>query len=405
VRGPEKELITYSRMATWRSCRRRHHYAYVLFIRPVKQAIQLLVGTVLHAWLEVWWGAQELETPPRWIPHTVPPGDDDDHFTVRPVPEMQLEADFEKVEADDPFEAARLRAMVLAYHLRWRGQKLKVLSVEREFTAPLENPIDGQVSELYQRGGKIDVIAEYGKDAGPEWEGQWVFEHKSNKGPLDPEHVYFRRLVADAQCSDYLVGARANGYMPRGIVYDVVCKPAIEPYKATPPEDRKLTIGMGCKECGGGKGEKGDGRFRIKTGKGKAAIVSIYDGHCDECKGTGWKDAPHYYANVRLNDETPGEYGLRCFELMITEPHRYLHRHKVVRTENEITEHLVDGWYDAKSMDEQVATGVASRNPDACYKWNRPCDYLSICWGGGSLDDARLFRISKKHPELRVVSE
>lgn len=394
-----KELITYSRMAMWRACCRRHHIVYELGIRPIKEAIQLVVGTVMHAWLQVWFGNQQL-VPVQWVSPTKPIWDTDYRDDLAAEVLAPVERGFAGLDASDPFEAARLRAMVLAYHLRWRrlpqGTTMTVLAVEREFRAPLVNPIDGQVSKSYERGGKIDAIVEIDtQDA--EWCGQWIVEHKSHSGPLDPGAAYFAKLRADGQCSDYFIGARSMGFDPRGIIYDVVCKPKLEPLKATPEADRKMTIGQGCRACGGGKDKRGSGADRDSEPDCKMA--------CFQCEGSGWKDAPRYYAGTRLQDETPGEYGLRCFQVIAAEPERYLHRHKVVRLEDEIREHQVDGWYDVRAMHERRKTGIASRNPNACYLYNRPCEYHGVCWGGARLDDNRLFRISKKHPELKEVFE
>lgn len=395
-----KELITHSRMVAFRACRRRHHLAYELGIRPVKQSKPLLVGSALHSWLEAWFRAGGHS----WL-CPVPPLDHDARDARLWVddPMHAIEADFAAVAADDPFEAAKLRAMVLAYHLRWRLQTWQVLAVEVQFRAPLTNPLTNRTSQLYERGGKIDAIIgidfEHG---GPDWEGQWIVEHKSNKGPLEPESLYWQRLRMDPQCSDYWLGALALGFKPRGIIYDVVCKPQIEPYKATPVEKRKLTQGTGCKLCGGGKGKKGHGWMMADL-----VLEEPERRPCAGCKGSGWKEGeePRLYADVRLEDETPGEYGLRCLEVMMREPDRYLHRHRVVRLEDELREHLADGWYTVRAMHEQREAGVFPRNPDACFLFNRPCDFYAICTRSASIDDPKLYRLVGKHPELRVVSD
>jgi hypothetical protein len=394
----DKELVTHSRMVAFRACRRRHHYAYELGARPLKQSKPLLVGDALHKWLERWFinGA-------AWLPPVAPifgVGPDlDAEREWRGDPMRGVESAFDAVAADDPYEVAKLRAMVLAYHLRWRTQEWRALVVEAEFRAPLTNPLTNRTSRSYERGGKIDAIVELDASLGPEWEGQWIVEHKSNRGPLDPESTYWQRLRLDPQCSDYWLGAHALGFQPRGIIYDVVCKPTIEPYKATPLEKRKMTQGTGCKICGGSKGKQGSGRVPKAGTDGTTP--------CAVCKESGWKigEEPRWYADVRLEDETPGAYGLRCFETILAEPDRYLHRHRVVRLEQEMHEHLIDGWFTVRALHEQRATGIAPRNPDACFLYGRPCDYYAVCCGSASIDDQRLFRTGRRHPELRVVND
>jgi hypothetical protein len=387
--GQEKEKISHTRMVAFRACRHRHHLAYELGVKPIAKALQLVVGTAMHLWLEAWWLVAMADGAPRWLSPVRPPEQDPEREDAMLMP---VEAAFHGLGATDPYEAAKLRAMVLAYHLRWGSQQIKVYSVEAEFTAPLINPLDGKVSKRYERTGKIDAIVEFPESAGPEFEGEWVMEHKSRAGAMDVGDKYFRKLRMDPQISDYHIGAAALGHEIRGVIYDVVCKPTIEPRMATPEADRKMTIGVGCRKCGGGKDEKGSGY------EGAADRLC----RCQKCDGTGWKDAPHYYANVRLEDETPGEYGLRCFTLMLSEPLRYFHRHKVTRLADELRDHEIDGWFTVRSMHEQRATGVAPRNPDACWLFNRPCDYTAICWDGARADDERLFRISKR-PKFNVI--
>lgn len=392
----EKELITHSRKVAFRACRRRHHLTYDLGYRAIRQSKPLLVGDALHKWLERWFHAGGQS----WICPFPAEGAEISMYTPDPHEEMWFA--FRAVEREDPFEAAKLRAMVLAYHLRWHLQRWTVLAVEQEFRAPLVNPLTGRTSQGYERAGKLDaVIAIDFEDGGPEFEGQWIVEHKSNKGPLDVESSYWTRLRMDPQCSDYFIGAQALGFKPRGIIYDVVCKPTIEPYKATPPEKRKYTQGNGCKVCGGSKGKAGHG-FMVTD----LEYPEAERGKCSACKGSGWRigEEPQLYANTRIADETPGEYGLRCFQTMLAEPHRYLHRHKVVRLEVELRDHLIDDWYTVKSIHETKGL-PGGRNPDACFLFGRPCDFLPVCSRSASIDDPKLYQIARKHPELRVVTD
>lgn len=398
--APPKEGVSHTRMVTMRACRYQHHLTYDLGVRPIRQSIQLTFGSVFHAWLQAWFTALLTFKVASWIPTSAPlwRSDEEEEYGV-PTSDW---LGFEKLEAADPFEAAKLRAMVLAYHMRWKLQPWRVIAVEVPFKAPLINPVDGTVSKTYERDGRIDLIVDIPSSAGPEDEGLWVVEHKSNSGPLKPGATYFEKLRMDPQCSDYLIGARALGLEPRGIIYDVACKPMIEPKKATPEADREMTIGTGCKKCGGGKNDDGV----MQPGDGKSGRVGD-DGErlpCSACGGSGWKEAPRYKAHVRLADETPGEYGQRCFEIMITEPERYFHRVKVVRLADEMRDHEISTWYTVRSMHEERRHGVFPRNPDACFRFSRVCDYRPICIRSATKDDTSLYRIGRRY-DLRVVEE
>jgi hypothetical protein len=77
-----------------------------------------------------------------------------------------------------------------------------------------------------------------------------------------------------------------------------------------------------------------------------------------------------YTANKRRKaDETPEEYRERVRAELSANPDRY------------------------------------SRNPDACFKWGRGCEYFDVCTGCAALDDEFLFRkTTTPHEELQEVA-
>lgn len=403
--GSNLELWTHSRSKCFQDCKRKHFYSYELGRRPIKQAPALTFGSAFHAWVEVWLTSRmdpELEgagTP--WVCPVAPPGVlHEDRSASDLMRHRGLEMAFEALSAEDPFEAAKLRAMVLAYHLRWRAIPWRVRAVEIQFRAPMVNPETGRPSQIYQRGGKIDAIID-----DPTWDDMHVVvEHKTHFKCLDAEDVYWQKLRMDSQCSDYFIGATAHGYRPGSIIYDVACKPAIEPYTMTPVEKQEKTIGKGCVACGGVAAKSKKHPDGVKRGKGTVNDKSVTR-PCDECDGTGWDEEPRYKAHVRLRDETPGEYGMRCFLLILEDPERYLHRRKVVRLADELREHQVDGWHSAQEMTGRRNAGVWPRNSNSCFNYNRPCDYFNVCSGVAKITDDRYFRKVVRHPELRVIDE
>lgn len=374
VRG---ESISHTRKVAFRRCKRMHHLIYDRGIRPAKTAIQLTIGTLFHLWSEAWLLTVGTDGP-MWVSPTALAIDDqwlDD-------PWSPMERGFAQLDTSDPYEAARLRAMVLAYHLRWRGQNWHVIAVEAEFIAPIST-LPNLPNFGYQRSGKIDAIVEDDMQI-------WAVEHKTNLGPLDPDDSYWIRLRSDAQCSDYHIGSTSLGYEISGIIYDVVCKPDLEPLRATSIDKQEMTIGWGCKACGGDKDKRGTGYV------GNFACLS--------CRGTGWRAAtekspsgePRYKAHVRLRDETPGEYGLRCFQTMVAEPDRYLHRRPVVRLADELREHELDDWETVRDIHSDEQRAYHPRNTDACFAFNRRCDFHPACWGGVDPEQSTLYTISKR---------
>jgi hypothetical protein len=247
----------------------------------------------------------------------------------------------------DPFELARAEAMLRGYDARWGDEQYETLAVEVEFFTSLRNPETGAASRTWRLGGKIDAIVrdESGRVL--------IVEHKTAAAEIGPGSEYWKRLRLDGQVSIYYEGARSLGFDVEGCLYDVLAKPALRPYKATPPESRKYTK---------------DGRL---------------------------------YATQRDRDETPEEYRARLIDAIAEDPTGYYQRGEVVRLESEMADALHDVWQLAKQIRESELAKRYPRNPDSCASYGRTCPYFAACCGEASLDDSSLFRRSEAaHAEL-----
>jgi len=317
-------LLTASRLKDARACQRKHRYRYIDRFAPVEDASPLRFGTMFHHALEAWWMGQ---------------GDQRLHDAIWTLP---LNA--------DPFEAAMARALITGYDARWGDQAYRVIAVEQEFCVPLVNPETGAASRSWQLGGKIDAIVE--------GDGRTILvEHKTTSSDITMGGEYWKRLRMDGQISIYFQGARAAGYDITECLYDVIRKPALKPYKATAPEDRKY---------------KKDGTL---------------------------------YANQREHDETSEEYFARLCETIIEDPSKFYGRGTVVRLEAEMEEAMADVWMIGQQIRSAMTADRFPRNPDSCVQFNRTCAYFEVCCNEASLDDARLYRkLETSHPELAKVS-
>ncbi|MBP7149481.1 MAG: PD-(D/E)XK nuclease family protein [Acidobacteria bacterium] len=247
----------------------------------------------------------------------------------------------------EPFAAARLEAMLTGYDARWRGEPVEVLAIEAEFRAPLVNPQSGRASKAWQLAGKVDGLVRL-----PDGRVM-LLEHKSSSEDVSPGSDYWRRLRLDSQVSIYYDGARALGHEVAGCIYDVLKKPAVRPQRATPPEARKFTR------------------------------------------------AGELYKGQRIDDETPAEYGARCLETIAADPSGHYQRGEVVRFADELDAARYDVWQTAAQIREADRAGRHPRNPDACVRYGRTCEFWRACTGEASLDDPTLFqRLDFVHPEL-----
>lgn len=167
-------------------------------------------------------------------------------------------------------------------------------------------------------------------------------EHKTSGSDISPGSDYWRQLHLDQQVSIYFRGAASLGYNVTECLYDVLGKPKLRPYKAN---------------------------------------------------------------KRRKEDETPEEYGQRIREVIAAEPGKYYQRGTVVRLADEAEEAAWDLWQTARLIRESELAQRWPRNPDACFKWGRACEYFDHCTGCASLDDEFLFRkATTPHEELQEVT-
>ena len=184
-----------------------------------------------------------------------------------------------------------------------------------------------------------------------------MLEHKTASVDVSPGSDYWKRLRLDGQVSIYFDGARSLGFDVEGCLYDVLAKPGLRPYKATPLESRRYT------------------------------------------KSTGKLDARQHEF-----DEEPAEYLARLIDAIAEKPVEYYARGEVVRLDAEVQEAGFDIWQLGKQIREAELAGRFPRNPDACVRYGTTCAFFDVCTGVASLEDeSRFTRSRKMHPELSLV--
>lgn len=344
------DLLTHSRLATSRRCKREHHIKYELGYRPVVDAEELFFGQLIHVGLEAWWLSVKAG---RWEAE----GLNDALAAMR-------------AKKVDPFDLAKAEAMMRGYDARWteEARHYEVLGVEARFVAKVINPETGHASQTWRLGGKIDVVVRDRRD------GQVKFiEHKTSSEDVSPGSVYWRKLMMDGQVSIYFDGCQALGFDAAECIYDVLGKPQQRPSQVP------LLDEHGNKQVFNAKGE------RVRTAQGK------------------WRQTADKEQGFTLltREETPQEYMLRCAEAICEAPDKYFGRQPVVRLEQELRDARFDIWAQGRELRENHLAGRAQRNPEACVRNGRLCPFFDVCTGVASLDDETRFRrTADVHPEL-----
>ena len=310
------QKLTNSARNKFAACHRAYQLFYVQGKRPVIPSDALGFGTAMHALLEGVWGG----------------------FSSRAKGEGDGGPIF---NTGDPYRDMTLKALYEGYLDRWErydDERFERVAAEVYFEAPLMNPETGGISKTWVLAGKIDAIARE-KSSGK----LYIIEHKTTSQDIGPGSDYWRRLAIDGQVSGYYVGAQSNGYDVENCLYDVIRKPTIKPYKATPEDKRKYNKdGSLSKTC-------------------------------------------------REFDETPEEWYHRLELDIIQRPDYYYARVEVARSADDLTDYLFDMWAVGREIADAQRLGRFSRNPQNCQSYGK-CEFFDVCSGCADIDDVTLFR-------------
>lgn len=306
--------LTNSMRNKFASCHRAFKFCYEDLKRPIKTSDALNFGTAMHQLLECYW--------------------------------LNAEAEFPNV--DDEYTAMTLKALFEGYRNRWEEydrNTYETICTERAFKAPLMNPETGGISKTFHLAGKIDALAKE-KATGK----VVIVEHKTTGQDIGPGSDYWRKLPIDGQVSGYYVGAEAIDYPASKCLYDVIRKPTIKPYKATPEDKRKYnkdgSLSKACREF----------------------------------------------------DETPDEWYERLTADIASRPDYYYARIEISRSDNDLMEYLFDMWAVSREISDAQRMNRWSRNPQACSVFGT-CEYFGVCTGEQDIDDVTLFRTAERANE------
>ncbi len=338
-------IYTNSSITAFRRCPREYYFRYVLLRKTRKRTEAMRFGSFFHVGLNAWW---------TWS------GD----ATIRlcaGIDAMRLRA--QNVEDSDPFELAKAEELLTGYTARWMDQLYETVAVEMQFklTLPQDTDTDNfnsDSSQDFELAGAIDALV-YCK-SGYYRTDMHIFEHKTTASDIGPGAPYWQNIVAlDPQVSTYTAAAKALGYEPRDVIYDVIRKPGIVPLLATPEADRKYT------------------------------------------KPTKAEPIPRLYAKMRETDETVDEYRERLRADIIAEPEKYFQRMTIVRLERDHAQHAEDVWQTAQMIAVAVEREMWPRSPNACERYGRLCEFHDVCSGITTIDDeVRFMTKTKQHEEL-----
>lgn len=243
-------------------------------MKPTTESEALRFGTAWHAGMEARWNGKTYEEA------------------------LESALATAKAQELDEITVAKLSAMLAAYYQVWQEDPIKELHPEIQF----HNPLEG--SRTFDIAGKIDGLG-WMKD------GRKVkVEHKTTIEQLDADSDYWLKLRADLQVTSYVSAARAGGFIPEIILYDVARKPGISPKEINDLDENGLTVVV---DTNGERVFKKDGTPRA----------------------TGDKEKGY---TVKSHVETPNEYCDRLYADILERPDFYFARREVPVLDRDIEE-------------------------------------------------------------------
>jgi len=335
------QILTHSRLATFRTCPRKAYLAYDLGIRPEVEAEVLRVGSAFARAVEA--DAKGLDV-------------------------------CERIDAglSDEYERALVAAMFHGHKQRWQHEPVEHVAAELLFDLPLTNPATGGVTPIWRRAGKIDRIVRLadGRLA--------LMEYKTTSRDFAPDADYWLALRMDMQLSIYLIAARDLGYDVSTILYDVTRRPAQRPSQVPILDESGMKIVLD------GAGE----RVRTKTGKWR----ETGDKEQGYVLQTRTETPAEFAARVASVIAADPDYHFARIEVARLDD-------DLEQAKEEIWQQQLS--YRAAQIARKP--GAFYRNPNACFG-HYPCEYLAICQHRDleHHTPAGFCRVDDVHPELAV---
>jgi hypothetical protein len=194
---PDKSVLTYSALNTFRNCPRKYKHRYIDCLRPREKPEAMSFGSVIHGAIELWYRSDS---------------NDDRLSSVLDYTDQQ----YPMHPGDDDQKAAwhLARAMITGYAARYQSEDFEIVEVEKPFTGEIRNPDTGRASQTFVMAGKADAIVKRP-------DGMYLLEHKTASS-VDAN--YLDKLWTDTQIALYSFYLRQLGYPIVGVIYNVLLK-------------------------------------------------------------------------------------------------------------------------------------------------------------------------------------
>lgn len=348
------QLLTHSRMNSFKVCRQRHWYEYEIGMRKVEDSKALRMGSAYHDCLELLANKHPLSVALEKI-----------YERYDAMPE-----EYDAMEWE--YERETLVRLVCGYVWRWEGDEWEHVAAERSFQLPLVNAANSRgTSRTFRLAGKIDGIIRF-----PDGRLS-VLEHKLLGEDLDDDSPLWRRLRVDHQISMYCHAARRLGFAVDCVFYNVTRKPTIRPSRVPLLDDDGVKIVLDSTGT------------RVKNANGSWKQTASAE--------QGWE--------LRTRAMTATEWGQKLSEDIIQRPQFYYQRKEIARLDQDLGRFSEEVWDIAATMrDAQLnQRWYRTSTKDTCAF----CSFFGPCTSGWTERDGApegFTIVSDIHPELGETS-
>jgi len=349
-----KQILTHSRISCAKQCPKKHFFQYELGIVPARDSKPLGIGSAIHKGIEKNADGKSTE------------------ISIQAALTTYGSCPDYRTDFDHQIDRMIIIRLLHAYFWYYEGWKFKIKANEKEFRYSIVNPETGRPSPKFDQSGKIDKIIE-------DVEGvEAIMDHKTTGSSIDPNCDFWNKLRLDHQITMYFCGARALGFDPQYMLYDVIHKPGIKPKNVPCRDDLGLKIVTD---------QTGERVFKKDTTPRQTT---------DKAKGF----------EVQYRMETPAEYGDRLSEDIMQRPEFYFQRHKVYRLEKDIELFQHEIWQFQQQIGEAQKSNRWFRNTNACLVPFR-CQYADICFNNVEPTKDKIpdgfVKTENIHPELNEI--
>ena len=208
----KKRFVSHSRLSTLQECEAKYRHQYLRKVETRKKPIYFVFGEAAHKFLQIYYTSKGKKIAEA-TEEALKIFDEVDRGPLTPDEIHTLEVERAKVEGicqayPKFYDKDFLEYNTMLTELQFRKDKGILLTSTRDYDVYYEGDMDG----LFQ-------------DAAGDW---WVMEHKF-LAPQTVTQALLEKVHIDSQILGYmwLAKERAIGEFPKGVIYNIIKKPAI----------------------------------------------------------------------------------------------------------------------------------------------------------------------------------